>query len=79
MKAKCAKELEQLKHLKMQGAMSKIVGIIEEKEKQYVRRIKYTYQGHLHTKVNPDIDFIDEAVVQYKVPVLENTFVDNCN
>ena len=58
--------------------MSKNVKITEKKEKQYVRRINHTNQGHLPTKVTPNIDFIDEIVVQYKVLVVENAFVDDC-
>lgn len=29
-------------------------------------------------KVTPDIDFKDKPVVQYDVPVVNNTFVDVC-
>ena len=41
----------------------KSVVISEKKVKQYIRQIKYTNQGHLPTKVTPDIDFTDELVV----------------
>ena len=53
-------------------------GTKEKKEKQYVRQIIYTNQGHLPTKVTPDINFADKPVVQYDVPVVENIFVDDC-
>ena len=42
---------------------NKSVAITEKKVKQYIRQIKYTNQGHLPTKVTPDIDFTDELVV----------------
>ena len=32
-----------------------------------------TNQEHLPTKVTPDINFTDEAVVQYNVPAVEDT------
>ena len=51
--------------------------ITEKKEKQYVRQIIYINQLHLPTKFTPDIDFIEEPVVQRAVPVLKNTFVDD--
>ena len=41
----------------------KNVAITEKKVKHYNRQIKYTNQGHLPTKVTPDIDFTDELVV----------------
>lgn len=41
-------------------------------------QIVYTNQRHLATKVNADIDFTDESVLQYDVPDVENTFVDEC-
>ena len=37
----------------------------------------YTNQEHLLTKVTPDLDFSDEPIVQYDVPVIENTFADD--
>ena len=48
-----------------------------KKGKQYFRQIKYTNQGHLLTKVVPDIGFTDEPVVPYNVPIVENTCVGN--
>ena len=45
--------------------------------KQYVWQIRYTSQGHLPPKIISDIDYTDESVVQFNVPVVENTFVDN--
>ena len=45
--------------------------------KQYVWQIKYTSQGYLPPKIISDIDYTDESVVQFNVPVVENTFVDN--
>ena len=35
-------------------------------------------QGHLPTKVTPDIDFTDEPVSQYDFPCVENTFIGDC-
>ena len=55
----------------------KDVAITERKEKQYIRQIMYTNQEHLPTKVAPDLDFSDEPIVQYDVPVIENTFADD--
>ena len=73
------KESEQLKLLswKIQEATSN-VAITETKEKQYTRQIIYTNQGHSPTKVTPDIDFTDKSLVQFDVPVMKNTFVDDC-
>ena len=48
------------------------------KNKTYVIQIIHTNHGHLPTKGRPDIDFSDAPVVQYDVPVVENTFVDDC-
>ena len=45
--------------------------------KQYVWQIKYTSQGYLHPQIISDIDYTDELVVQFNVPAVENTFVDN--
>ena len=41
-------------------------------------RIVYINQKYLAIKVNADIDFTDESVVQYDVPDVENTFLDEC-
>ena len=49
--------------------------ITEKEEKQYVRQIIHTNQGHLSTKVTPDIDGTDEQVVQYGFPLVQSTFV----
>ena len=39
----------------------------------------HVYQpGLLSTKFTPDIDFTDEPVVQCDVPIIKNTFVDDC-
>ena len=78
MKERGTKKLQQLKHLslKIQKATSKN-GTITEKKKNNIRQIIYTNQGHLPTKVTPDINFADEPVVQC-VSVVENTFVDDC-
>ena len=35
-------------------------------------------QGASSDKITPDIDFTDEPVVQYVVPSVKNTFVDDC-
>ena len=77
MKGRDTKKLEQLKSLslKIEEAISKSVAITEEKGKQYVRQIIYINQGHLPAKVTPAIDFTDEPIIQYEVPVVENTFV----
>ena len=77
MKGSGTKELEQLKSfsLKIQEAMSKRVAITEEKRKQYVKQIIYINQRNLPKKVIPVTDFKDEPVIQYEVPVVENTFV----
>ena len=45
--------------------------------KQYVWQIKYTNDAHLPPKIISDINYTDESVVQFNVPVVENTFVDN--
>ena len=39
----------------------------------------HTTQGHSPTKVTPVIDFTDKPDIKYDVPVVENTFVDDCN
>ena len=77
MKGRDTKKLEQLKSLslKIEEAPSKSVAITEEKGKQYVRQIIYINQGHLPSEVTPAIDFTDEPIIQYEVPVVENTFV----
>ena len=41
-------------------------------------RIVYINQKYLAIKFNADIDFTDESVVQYDVPDVENTFLDEC-
>ena len=71
MKGRGTRELEQLKlwSLKIQEATSN-VAITEKKEKQCVRQIIYTNQGHLPKKGTPDIDFMDEPVFQCDVPVV---------
>ena len=43
--------------------------------KQCVWQIKYTSQGYLPPKIISDIDYTDESVVQFSVPVVENYFV----
>ena len=48
-----------------------------EKGKQYIRKIIYINQVHVPTKVTPAIDFTDEPVIQYNVPVVENIFEDD--
>ena len=55
-----------------QEATSKSVAVTEKKGKHYARHIIYTYQ-HL-----PIINFKDEPVIRCDVPVVENTFVDDC-
>ena len=77
LKGKVTKELEQLKSLslKIQKATSKNVAVTEKNGRQYVR---HTNQGHLSTNVTPVIDLTDEPVIQYDVPVIENSFVDDC-
>ena len=79
MKRRVTKELEQLKplSLKIQEATSKSVAVTEKKEKRYARHIIYTNQGHLQIKFTPVIDFTNEPVIQFDVPVVENTFVDD--
>ena len=43
---------------------------LRKKEEKYVREIIYTSeQGHLTTTVNPDIEFLDELIIQCNVPV----------
>ena len=64
--------------LKIQKATSRSVAVTQKKGKQYIRHIIYTNQGHLPTKVTPDIDFTDEPVIGCDIPVVENTFVDDC-
>ena len=64
--------------LKIQEATSKSVAVTEKKGKQYVGHIVHTNQGHLPTKVTPDIDFTDKPVIRCDVPVVENTFVNDC-
>ena len=39
----------------------------------------HTTQEHSPTKVTPVIDFTDKPDIKYDVPVVENTFVDDCN
>ena len=46
-------------------------------EKKTVCQRNHIYQPGASTKVTLDIDFTDEPVVQYDVPVVENTFVDD--
>ena len=79
MNGRDTKELEQLKSLslKIQEATSKSFAITDTKGKKYftVRQIIYIDQGHLSRKVTPVIDFKDEAIIQWEVPVIENTFV----
>ena len=43
--------------------------------------IVYTNQEHLPTRVISNINFTDELIynVQHNVPVVEDTFVDDCN
>ena len=43
--------------------------------------IVYINQEHLPTRVISNINFTDELIynVQYNVPVVEDTFVDDCN
>ena len=77
MKGRGTKELEQLKHLnlKIWEAATKNVAITEKKKTVCQRN--HIYQPGASTKVTLDIDFTDEPVVQYDVPVVENTFVDD--
>ena len=43
---------------------------LRKKEAKYVREIIYTSdQEHLTTTVNPDIEFLDELIIQCDVPV----------
>ena len=63
---------------KTKRATSKNVAITDRKEKQYVRQIKYTNQRHLAKSVTPDIGFTNKPVVQCDVPVVKNSFVDDC-
>ena len=53
------------------------IAITQKKVKRYFRQIKYTNQGHLLSKVTPDINLRDEPVVWFDIPVVQNTFVDN--
>ena len=39
------------------------IAITQKKVKRYFRQIKYTNQGHLLSKVTPDINLRDEPVV----------------
>ena len=70
------KELEQLKGLseKIQDLASNAV-VTDKKEEPYVRN---TRLGIFSDKVTVDIDFTDGTIVQYKVSVVRNTFVDDC-
>ena len=43
---------------------------LTKKKEQYAGQITYTNQGHLLTKVTPNIDFTDEPVTQYGFPVV---------
>lgn len=53
--------------------------IFQETELSYILvSYIYTNRWYLPTKVTPDINFTDEPVQQYGVPVVENTFVDDC-
>ena len=66
--------LEQLKSLslKIQEATSKSVAVTEKKVKRFVRHINqpgaFTYKSY------PD----EPVVIRCDVPVVENTFVDDC-
>ena len=51
---------------------------LRKKESKYFGQILCTIQGHLLRKVTSVIDFTDEPVIQCDVPVVENTFVDDC-
>ena len=53
------------------------VAVTEKKGKRYARHIIYIYIPGV-PKVTPVIDFTDEPVIQSDVPVVENTFVDDC-
>lgn len=68
LKGRGTKELEQLKNW---VATSKNVAITEKKSRTICRQMKYTNQGPLPTEITPDIDFPDEPVVPYDVPIAE--------
>ena len=70
------KKLEQLKGLseKIQDLASNVM-VTDKKEEQYVRN---TRLGIFSDKVTVDIDFTDGTIVQCKVSVVRNTFVDDC-
>ena len=54
---------------------NKNVAITDKKEEQYAGQIIHTNQGHLFTKVTPNIYFTYEPVTQYGFPVVS---VANC-
>ena len=49
-----------------------------QEKKQYARQIIYINWGHLSVKFTLDIDLTDKLVVQYDVPIVKNTFADDC-
>ena len=64
--------------LKIQEAKSKIsVAINEKKENNMSDQSYIPPRGHLPTKVNLAVDFTNEPIIQYDVPVVENTYVDD--
>ena len=74
-------DLEKLKSLslRIQERTSKILQSLRQKRKQYVRQIIYTTKSiYLRKKVIPVIGYTDEPTIQWEVPVIENTFADDC-
>ena len=66
--------------MKIQKVTSKNISITKKKEKRKSNKsyMVCTNKEHLHTKFTTDIDFTDEPVVQYNLPVVGDTFVDDC-
>ena len=48
------------------------------KKESNIRQIIYSNQENFPAKVTPYIDFTDEPVIQYGIPVEEDAFVDDC-
>ena len=53
--------------------------VITEKKGKTICLTNHMYQaGAFMLKFTPDIDFTNERVVQCDVPVVKNTFADDC-
>ena len=64
--------------MRTQERTSKILQSLRKKRKQYVRQIIYTTRSiYLQKKFIPVIGYTDEPAIQWDVPVVENTFVDD--